>query len=315
MKTEKPRRETARLAGEQGGWGAVAASSWRQVKYNRVNLAAGAFAYRWFLAIFPLIIAPLGVASLVSLPRHVVVSLIHGFGDALPSGAAQVFTTAITHTSGGTGGDWAATVTASVVALWSALSGMVIVEEGLDMAFGLARDRTFLAKRLAAFPLLLGGVVLGSGASALVVFGGPIGRSLRPSVPFAGDAFVLLWTVSRWVVALALINLLFSLLYSLAPNWPKVSWRWSSVGSFVATFIWAVVSLGFSLYATDFSSYGRTYGAFAGVAILVFWLYLTGLAILIGGEVDAALGRLRAGATTTSTPDAGGHEAPTRPVP
>ena len=93
MKTEKPRRETARLAGEQGGWGAVAASSWRQVKYNRVNLAAGAFAYRWFLAIFPLIIALLGVASLVSLPRHVVVSLIHGFGDALPSGAAQVFTT------------------------------------------------------------------------------------------------------------------------------------------------------------------------------------------------------------------------------
>lgn len=315
MSLERSRRDTARLVAEQGGWGAVAASSWRQVRYNRVNLAAGAFAYRWFLAVFPLIIALLGVASLVSLPRHVVVSLIHGFGDALPSGAAQVFTTAITHTGRGGGGDWAATVAASVVALWSALSGMVIVEEGLDVAFGLARDRTFLAKRVAAIPLVVGGVVLGSGASALVVFGGPLGRSLRPSVPFAGDAFVVLWTVSRWVVALALINLLFSLLYSLGPNWAKVSWRWSSAGSLVATSMWAVVSLGFSLYATDSSSYGRTYGAFAGVAILVFWLYLTGLAILIGGEVDAALGRLRDGATAKPATDLEGREVPTRPVP
>jgi membrane protein len=64
------------------------------------------------------------------------------------------------------------------------------------------------------------------------------------------------------------------------------------VGAVIATVVWAVVSLAFSFYTSDLSSYSKTYGAFAGVAILIFWLYLTGLAILVGGEVNAALERL-----------------------
>ena len=105
-------------------------------------------------------------------------------------------------------------------------------------------------------------------------------------------AFEAAWDILRWIVALILVNLLFSMLYHFAPNRKSPPWRWTSVGAVVATILWAVVSYGFSLYTTDFSSYGKTYGAFAGVAILVFWLYLTGLAILVGGEINAARERL-----------------------
>jgi membrane protein len=273
-------------------WQAVLRSTMTHVKLNRVNMAAGAFAYRWFLAIFPIIIALLGFAALVTVPRHVVISLIHGVTKSLPAGAAQVFTTAITHAAQHTGADLIATVAACVIALWSATSGMVIVEEGLDMAFGLPLDRSFLHKREVAIPLLLGATILGGAASTLVIFGPQLGNLIKESAPLGGTAFSAVWTMMRWVIALALMNLLMSLLYYVAPNRPRARWRWTSPGALFATILWAVVSLGFSFYTSSFDSYGRTYGAFASVAILIFWLYLTGLAIVVGGEVDAAVERL-----------------------
>ena len=81
---------------EAEDWKAALHSAVEHMKVDRVNVAAGAFAYRWFLSLFPIVIALLGLATLVTLPRHVVVSLIHGVTRALPAGAAQVFTQAIT---------------------------------------------------------------------------------------------------------------------------------------------------------------------------------------------------------------------------
>jgi membrane protein len=274
------------------GWREVLASAMRHMRVDRVTVAAGAFAYRWFLSIFPTIIALLGVASLVSMPRSTAVDLIHGVERALPSGAAQVFTAAIRQATLSSSRHLTATVLASLVALWSAISGMVIVEQGLGMAYGVARDRSFLGKRRMGLVLLVVGIILGGGASALTVFGSSIGDSIRHSAPVTGVAFEAAWNIVRWIVALILINLLVTMLYYLAPNRKSPRWRWTSSGAIVATVLWAIVSFGFSLYTSDFSSYDKTYGAFAGVAILVFWLYLTGLAILVGGEVNAARERL-----------------------
>jgi membrane protein len=273
------------------------------MKSNRVNVAAGAFAFRWFLAFFPMIIALLGIASLVTIPRHVVVSLIHGVTKAVPSGAAQVFTKAISNAVHHSSAGLTTTVVACVVALWSATSAMVIVEEGLDMAYGLPTDRSFLAKRVAAMPLLVGAVILGGGASALIIFGPQLGSLIKNWAPIGGTAFATVWTILRWVFALALMNLLFSLLYCLAPNRRHPRCRWTSPGALLATILWALVSLGFSFYTSSFGSFATTYGAFAGVAIFIFWLYLTGVALLVGGEVNAAIERRSTqGFVTTATP-------------
>ena len=272
-------------------YGSVIRSTYESLMADRVNVAAGAFAYRWFLSFFPAVIALLGITTLVTVPSSVVLRLIHGVTRALPAGAAQVFTGAIANATHRTGADVWTMVVASAVALWSATSGMVIVEEGLDMAYGIAADRSFLAKRLMALPLLLGGAVLGGSASALTIFGPQLGELIKRSVPVGGAAFAASWTVLRWVIALSLMNLLFTLLYYLAPNRARTRWRWSSSGAVFATTLWALVSLGFSVYTSNFGSFGATYGAFTGVAVFIFWLYLTGLAILVGGEVNAALER------------------------
>jgi membrane protein len=296
-----------RFGGSQ--WRAVLASARLHMKTDRVNVAAQAFAYRWFLSIFPTIIALLGVASLVTVPQSVVVDLIHGVTRALPSGAADVFTKAITHATRRSSRDLFATILASLVAIWSAVSGMVVVQQGLDVAYGLPTDRSFFAKRVLGAVLLVGAIILGGAASALVVFGAPIGRAIKATSPFSGEAFAGGWTALRWVIALILVNLLFTMLYNVAPNRPRNRWSWTSAGALVATVLWALVSLAFSLYTTDFSSYSKTYGAFAGVAILIFWLYLTGLAILLGGEINGAVERVRAVTNAPSEDRVAAHDA------
>lgn len=280
------------------------------MKRNRVSVGAGSFAYRWFLAIFPIIIALLGVATVVHFPHSVTVRLINGVTKALPSGASDVFTKAIANAHGG--GGMAAVVVAAAIGLWSAVSGMVMLEEGLDMAYEIRRDRSFVGQRLVALPLLAASVVLGGSASALTVFGRPIGTAIEQALPIGGAAFQSGWLALRWVVALGLIAFLLSFIYYLAPNRPQ-RWQWMSPGALVATALWAAISVGFSFYASESGSYTRTYGAFAGVAILIFWLYLTGIAILVGGEINAAFERQSHPTPFSSgrdgTPEAGGSVA------
>lgn len=274
-------------------WKVALKSAKAHMKQDRVSMTAGSFAYQWFLSLFPLVIALLGVATLVHIPQHVTVDLMKGVTKALPAGAAGVLTGAITQAEKHTSGALPAVIVAAVIALWSAASGMSTVEEALDIAYQVPTDRSYLGKRLMGIPLLVASAVLGGAASGLIIFGSQIGSAIQGNVPIAGGTFAAAWVAVRWVVALALISMLFSVLYWIAPNRERPRWRWVTPGSLLGTAIWAVISIGFSFYTSSFAStsYAKTYGAFAGVALLIFWLYLTGYAILAGAEVNAAFER------------------------
>jgi membrane protein len=134
-------------------------------------------------------------------------------------------------------------------------------------------------------------LVLGGVASALLVFGQPLGRLVQQRVPLGGTAFVYGWTALRWLVTILAITVLFSVLYYLGPKRPTPRWRWVSPGGLAATGVWLAASVGFSIYVARFGSYAKTYGALAGIVVLLLWLYLTGLAVLAGGEFNAELER------------------------
>jgi membrane protein len=152
---------------------------------------------------------------------------------------------------------------------------MVSLQIGLNVAYDVPEDRKFISARLTAFALLIATALLGGVPSPFFTF---------------GDALV--FTIIGWILTVAAIVVLFSVFYYLAPNRPeRPTWKWVSAGGLLGAALWVGGSLGFGFYASNFGNYGKTYGTLSGVIILIFWLYLSALSVLIGGELNAELER------------------------
>ena len=263
----------------------------KEFKEDRGTLIAAGMAFFWFLAVFPALLAAVGVFGLVEAGPQAVDSVNDAVRSTLPGDAARVLSDAVAGASSQSGrSSVVATVVGLALALWSASAGMVAMQAGLDVAYDVTAERKFAKKRLVALALLVAAAVLGGVATALVVFGKPLGDTLRDNLPF-GSVFVLAWTVLRFAGAAVALSVLFAVFYYLAPNRESPRWSWVSPGGVVGALIWLLASLAFSFYVSSVGSYAKTYGSLTGVVVLLLWMFLSAIAVVVGGEINAELER------------------------
>jgi membrane protein len=257
---------------DRNDWRSTVKRTMREIKDDRVPFAAAGMAFYFFLAIFPALIALVGILGLLNVDAS---GLVDSIRTSLPGGAGQALAQAVAHADAPSrAASLVATILGIVAALWSASSGMAGLQSGLNIAYDVEHDRRFVAKRAVAFGLLLATVALGGVPSPFFTF---------------GDGTV--FTIIGWVLTVAAVVVLFSVFYWLGPNREHPSWRWVSAGGVAGALIWILGSALFTVYVTNFNSYGKTYGPLGGVVVLLLWLYLSSLAVLVGGELNAELER------------------------
>jgi membrane protein len=118
-----------------------------------------------------------------------------------------------------------------------------------------------------------------------------------------GVVGTILAQIATWVVLLGVFAGALAVLYRVAPDRDAPKFRWVSLGAVIVTLVWAAISLGFALYVNNFGSYDKTYGAIAGVIVLMLWLYLTCYLVLLGAEINSEAEHQTAHDTTKGEPE------------
>jgi membrane protein len=277
------------------GWKDIAKRTLKEVKADQVPLLAAGVAFYVLLALFPAIIAGVSIYGLVADPQTVR-DQINELAQTLSPETATLIGTQIQQVTSSAGGALGlATVIGILTALWSASSGMKALITGVNLAYDETEGRKFVKLRGLSILMTLGAMVLLGVALALIVG--------FPAVPDSWPT-VLQWTAAivRFVLLAVLLMAGLAALYRYAPDRDKPKWGWASPGSVVATVLWVLASVGFSIYVNAFGNYNKTYGALAGVIILMFWLYLTAFVVLVGAELNAEM-ELQTAKDTTAGPE------------
>jgi len=173
------------------------------------------------------------------------------------------------------------------VALWSVSAVARTLTEAFNVAYQVTETRRWWKQLLLslAFGPILALVVIVS--VALMLIGPQLVGSIAEVVNL-DELFVRLWGWLRFPVALLLLAVVLSVVYHFGPN-ARQRYRSVVPGAALSVVLWAISSVGFSIYLANFADYGVTYGSIGAAVGLLFYLYLCASVVLLGAELNAAL--------------------------
>lgn len=266
------------------GWGELFKRTFWEAVADDVPSLAAQQAYFFFFALFPALLALISIASffpVANLMDEVVLRL----GRVAPPDVINIIGEQLEKLSESKSGG--ILTVAFLFTLWSSSNALLSMITTLNAAYDITESRPWWKTRLTAIALTLGMALFILISVALIIVGPRLAEHLAAALQL-GAAFEWSWKILQWPLIFLLVASAIALVYYYAPD-AEQEWVWITPGSLLATALWVVVSIGLKYYLATAGDYNETYGAIGGVMVLMLWFYLSGLAILMGAELNAEI--------------------------
>ncbi|MFW0775348.1 YihY/virulence factor BrkB family protein [Paenarthrobacter nitroguajacolicus] len=272
-------------------WMYVAKRTLREFTKDQCPDAAAGLTYYAVLSLFPALLALVSLIGIFGDAGRTTSSLLDIVQQFAPGPGVDAMRQPIEElTQSNTAG--LALVFGILVALWSASGYTTAFSRAMNRVYEVDEGRGFVKLRGTMLAVTIVAVVGAALAAAMLVLSGPVAEAIGGAIGLSETALTV-WNIAKWPVLILIVVAIIAVLYYFTPNVKQPKFRWMSMGSFIALIIFALASLAFGFYVANFSNYNKTYGALAGVIIMLLWLWILNMSLLFGAEFDAEMERGR----------------------
>jgi membrane protein len=252
---------------------------------------AATLTYYAMMSLFPALLVGVTLLGLVGQQGLVTDATNYLLDHGVDPSTANVVRRVLQNLVNTSGGALGVTLVVSVALGLNGASGAFGASgRALNVVYGAEESRGMVRRKLIDVAATLAVIVLFAVVLAAVFLGGQIAHDLFGKIGL-GSTAASIWSYARWPVALVAATVAYGVVYGMAPDIEPRKVRWLTPGAVVGVVLWIALSLGFSIYVRNFSSYGAAYGAFGAAIVLLLWLYLSANAFLFGAELNAELER------------------------
>jgi membrane protein len=252
---------------------------------------AATLTYYAMMSLFPALLVGVTLLGLVGQQGLVTDATNYLLDHGVDPSTANVVRRVLQNLVNTSGGALGVTLVISVALGLNGASGAFGASgRALNVVYGAEESRGMVRRKLTDVAATLAVIVLFAVVLAAVFLGGQIAHDLFGKIGL-GSTAASIWSYARWPVALVAATVAYGVVYGMAPDIEPRKVRWLTPGAIVGVVLWIALSLGFSIYVRNFSSYGAAYGAFGAAIVLLLWLYLSANAFLFGAELNAELER------------------------
>ena len=283
-------RSDDRAEPNRPSWSGVVRRTIAEFREDNLTDWAAALTYYGVLSIFPALLVLAAVLGLLG--RSATEPLLENAETFTPGAATDILQAALENLQRSRGAAGLAFVVGIATALWAASGYIAAFMRAANVIWDVEEGRPLWKRiplRLAITLLML---VLLAVTAAGVLVTGPLAERAGDLLGVGGTA-VTVWDIAKWPVLIAVVALMFALLYHAAPNVRQPGFRWLTPGSILAVLVWIAASAAFAAYVATFGSYNKTYGAVAGLIVFLVWLWISNIALLLGAELNAEIERGR----------------------